>query len=387
MEQIELREALVAFNLLQSENYDGAAHDLVPAQEHIRQVLSNFTLERGLVRLAVECAPDVRSLRNKLDNSANYGRNADKKLEQAMAMRQDVLTLMERRNAEAKAMAFPGYDAMVLAADGISTGWLKSELQTYLDRHLTTVAHRVKAERLSMDEWFSWIKHLGALSKTYEPLPLIEAFEKRLGLKDILPCLDVQVTDSFCFASQTQTSIHMQVSPVKDADSWTTLFHEFGHAYVYASIPENDLPWLSPLVDEVIAVLYENAAIRLLAEEPLRTCALNLRHIEYTRTCISGLFELALWQDRSDPESLYEQWYSRLGLHVDPAMWSLDSFRSIDPMTIFAYTVGQSLADALPDEKFIPILQELSPQAADITLFDLVGKIKQTIKEQVKLPV
>ena len=41
-------------------------------------------------------------------------------------------------------------------------------------------------------------------------------------------------------------------------------------------------------------------------------------------------------------------------------------------MTIFAYTLGQSLADGLTDERLTELLPELSRRAADMTLGELV---------------
>ena len=120
--------------------------------------------------------------RNKLDNSENYGKSGEKRAALARAMRQDVLTLMDRRDAAARALGFSGYDAAILQADGISRDWLWGELGAYLDRRLPDTARRVRAEGLSMDRWFSWIAGQGALGRTLEPLPLLEAFGKRLGM-------------------------------------------------------------------------------------------------------------------------------------------------------------------------------------------------------------
>ena len=114
--------------------------------------------------------------------SENYGKSGEKRAALARAMRQDVLTLMDRRDAAARALGFSGYDAAILQADGISREWLLGELGAYLDRHLPDTARRVRAEGLSMDRWFSWIAGQGALGRTLEPLPLLEAFGKRLGM-------------------------------------------------------------------------------------------------------------------------------------------------------------------------------------------------------------
>lgn len=371
----ELNTALLAFNKLQSENYDGQAHDLQPAQERIRELLTGMEKRRGLVRLDIECQPEVRFLRNKLDDYSNYGSSAIKSGELAMRMRPDVLELMKRRNAAAVKLGYSGYAAAILEADGLHTDWLDKKLNVYLDRHLPNAAKRAAAAKISIDDWYPWISRESVLEQTYSPMTLLNDFAHRLGLENVIPKLDIRMEDSFCYASQSDAEhIVMQISPVCDVSSWTTLFHEFGHACVYANLPGNALPFLSSLVDETIAVLFENAAVRILARDPFRSQAISMLHTEYTRTCISGLFELDLWRDSGNPEALYEHWYYRLGVSVDAYKWAADSFRSIDCMTIFAYTIGQLLADSVSDEKLIRLLPGLAEGAADMTLYDLVEK-------------
>lgn len=72
MDKRTLYQAVVDFNRLQSENNAGTAHNLQPARECIRTALDGAELKRGLVRLAMECQPEVYPLRNRLDNWANY---------------------------------------------------------------------------------------------------------------------------------------------------------------------------------------------------------------------------------------------------------------------------------------------------------------------------
>ena len=369
----ELSDALFCLNRLQSENYDGETHDLQPAQERIRHLLSHMELSRGLVRLMIECQQDVRNLRNKLDDCSNYGVNTVRCNDCGIKMRPDVLELMNRRNVAAARLGYTSYGSAILEADDLTAAWVKSKLNAYLDMHLSDVARRAKEADIFIDDWFAWLSRENALEHIYDLILLLDTFTHRLGIKDVLPKLNIRSADSFCYASQLDSEhIIMQVSPISDVASWTTVFHEFGHACVYANLPKNSLPYLSPLVDEVFAVLFENLAVRLLAEGTLRSRALSVLHTEYTRTCISGMFELDLWQDPSDPERLYESWYHRLGVKVEPCKWAVDSFRSIDCMTIFAYTIGQILADFASDEKLLHLLPKLVKRAADITLFDLV---------------
>ena len=350
MDKRTLYQAVVDFNRLQSENNAGAAHNLQPARECIRTALDGAKRKRGLVCLAMECQPEVYPLRNRLDNWANYP--GETRAGRARKMRPDVLALMERRDAAAVSLGYVGYADGILAADGLQGDWLIGKLTDYLKIHLPATAKWAHEENIAMVDWFSRLHRMAMLMEPSAPMPLLETFACRMGLEPVLPRLSIAMTDHFCFASQTDSRrIHLAISPIDSMYSWCTLYHEFGHACVYASLPQNDLPWLSPLVDEVIAVLFAHTALQLLCDDGLRSRGLAVLHTDYTRACVSGLFKLDLWRNRTDPERLYQNWYSQLGVQVEPEEWALDSFRSIDCMTVFAYPLGQALAESIPAGK------------------------------------
>ena len=102
-------------------------------------------------------------------------------------------------------------------------------------------------------------------------------------------------------------------------------------------------------MDELIAVLFENAGIRLMGDEALREHA------------------------------LYEEQYAALGVRVWPEAWALDSFRSIDCMTIGAYALGQRLADALPARIDWPAVLRVAVRAAaeGAGVMDLFEKVRE----------
>lgn len=374
-----LQEALLYYNRLQSENNDGAENDLEPAQEKLYQLLKRMNLEKGLVRLAVDTHPNVRKMRNRLDNQSNYGDETVKRSERALRMRPDVLCLMDLRNEAAKEIGYCDYVSAILKAEDLDVEEVMKQLTLYLNQHLSSVTLKVKEKDISIRDWYEW-QHSKVISEICQPSPLLESFAERLHLKAVLSDLEIHIKDSFCFASQIdENRILIQLSPIKTVGNWCTMFHEFGHACVYKKLPENALPRLSSLMDEVIAVLFENAAIRLLLDEPLQRQALDYLHTEYTRTCISALFELDLWNHPSQPEELYEKWYHRLGVKVYRQDWALDSFRSIDCMSVFAYTLGQIIADSLTDEKLVDFLLILIEKATDLTLKQVLIEMQAEI--------
>lgn len=375
MDAKALQDAVMAFNRLQSENNDSAANDLEPAQERIRALLAGQALTRGLTRWAIETQPDVRRLRNRLDDWDNYGAAETSASDRARAMRPDVLELMRWRDGTAISMGAANYVQAVLAADGLSVTALRERLNAYSAAHLDAVAARTGG--MPMERWFDWLNAQGAIESPCEPVSLLTAFARRLGLEWVLSRIDVRSTGSFCFASMVdEGKIRLHIAPVRHVRAWSTLFHEFGHACVYASLPPHALPWLSPLVDEALAVLFENAAIRLLAPEPLRTRALEMAHTEYTRACVSALYELDLWEKPREAEALYVRWYRRLGVRVQPECWALDSFRSIDCMTILAYPIGQAMADGVSDAQLAQGLPIWARDAAETTLADLMVRVR-----------
>ena len=62
-----------------------------------------------------------------------------------------------------------------------------------------------------------------------------------------------------------------------------------------------------------------------------------------------------------------------------PEAWALDSFRSIDCMTIGAYALGQRLADALPARTDWPAVLRVAVRAAaeGAGVMDLFEKVRE----------
>ncbi len=355
----KLTNAVFAFNRLQSENNNGAGHDLLPAQKAIRNALSGFPLQAGLIWHRIETDDTVAPLRNRLDDWNNYPKE-----NRAAAMRQAVLMLMEKRNAAARSIGYDDFPAAILSADGVDEKAVEIILTDYLEQN-TADLHRLMGG-IRMEDWFDRLEELAAMTGELSPIPLLEQFAGLLGIGNLSQ--KMQLTHgSFAYAAQlAEEEILLSVSPIRSLRAYATLFHELGHGILYLHLPKNGLPTLTRLADEMFAVLCENAAVRTLQPE-LRDKTLRLMRLEYARTAVSGLFELALWKDQREPEALYARYYQQLGVALQPERWSLDSFRSIDPMTIMGYTLGQSLADDLTDEELIRLIRKILKEPGELT--------------------
>ena len=120
MDNKDLNKAVLFLNKLQSENYDGATHDLEPAQDRIYKLLSEIKLEHGLVRLAIDCHPNVRKLRNQLDEGSLYSEQLISRSEISKNMHPDVLKLMSLRNDASRLLGYKDYVNAILEADNVT---------------------------------------------------------------------------------------------------------------------------------------------------------------------------------------------------------------------------------------------------------------------------
>lgn len=352
---LTLNDTLLQLQRLQYENDAGATHDLLPLQSELHELLNHQTLQGGLVRRWIESDPDVAMLRDRADAWAPPP-TAD-----------EVLELMQRRNDSAFQLGYAGYHWAILSADGLSPRTLREHLTPLLAQDLDFASSAARdAGITTMADWFPALHRDGQLSASLDPLPLLERFADALHVRDVLACTQVTVAEGCSFASRTgERSFHMQVAPIDTVNDWRTLFHEFGHVCTYALAPAEHLPRLSTVTDEMLAVLFEHAAAHLLAEEPLRQRVLQEMRMDHARCAVSSLFELDLWQYPARAESLYTQHYGKLVASPDPAVWYLDSFRSIDCMTVHGYALGQLLATRIAPEELLTRLPDLCRHACD----------------------
>jgi oligoendopeptidase F len=124
---------------------------------------------------------------------------------------------------------------------------------------------------------------------------------------------------------------------------------ELGHAISYYFNKEEGLYKVLPAsYDEAMAVVIEYIAPKIILDENIQGKLRDIQVLEYTRCTISSLFEFELWENPKNAENLYIKHYSKLGFKINnPSIWAADSFRSIDPVYIHNYVIGDILAKQL----------------------------------------
>lgn len=136
--------------------------------------------------------------------------------------------------------------------------------------------------------------------------------------------------------------VRILARPARSLHQWLTLTHEMGHALRHLSCTQTGVPatWTT-VDDETGAIIVEHLASTALLPATLAARARDIQLLEAVRCAISARFELDLWDRPDDAQQLYSKWYGRLvDGTFDPALWALDSFRSIDPMSVFSYVIG-----------------------------------------------
>lgn len=386
--------------LLQWRNYfENGAHDLSFLDNQFFILARHFLnpieltpadrqseiLQMLIGRDLVDKNPAAAKLRNRLDNPDNYrdssestpdanrdvsagasasasvdatDRTTDARRAMALKMRPDVLNLMHIRNGLAKDRGFYSYPELVLAIEELDRDHLINLLQEYLASNLPKAQHLIAKYNIRWESWFSDLERISPLTATaaaaapeFDPIAAIDQFLALLELTAARRKIKINFQEHGLagMASEvTPGDVRIMVAPVASLSGFKVLFHELGHALAYCFNQEQGLYRILPAsYDEAMAVVIEHFAPRLLLDSDAQEKAAEIDVLEHTRCAISALFELELWESftSKQPEDLYLEHYSRLGVRIDhPELWALDSFRSIDPVYIHNYVIGAVLA-------------------------------------------
>lgn len=309
---------------------------------------------RGLV----DKQPAVSLLRNRLDDWDNYSLGlppagegpAGRRLLLAAKMQPDVLRLMQLRTRLARQMGYLSYPELVLQSEELDLAWVQQLVNEYLEQHLDTARQLIQEHRITWGNWFSALSGLGQLSVTADAETMADQVCSRLGFTDALPSLSWRV-NSDGLAGYTGVlapgrDVRMLLRPIRSLAELRTFCHELGHACCHALNRATGLcqTWTASY-DEAMAVLLEQIGLQLLLPKATLAQAEQVALLENVRCAISFLFELDVWEQPEQAETLYNQHYGQLGLDVgNPQVWALDSFRSIDPMYIHNYVLGAVIA-------------------------------------------
>ena len=322
-----------------------------------------IVFSKRYIREWIEKSKEVSVLRNKLDDFDNYiDEEKITKEELAEKICPDVIRLMKLRDDKSIEIGFSSYMNAILKSDNMTYQMLIDLLNDYLDKNLERANQIIEKYNIRWETWFNDIESIGnslnktdkSIAVTIDAYKILYKFAEKMDMLEVLEKVKIYCEDSVCFATKVASDdIRINVGEIKSINDVRTLFHEFGHAilYYYSSKNTDDIYFdITPCLDEVFAVIIENIApIVTLSENEVEKID-EINCLEYTRTAISGLFELELWNDSSLAEKLYTKYYYKLSIEIEnPKLWCLDSFRSIDCMYIYNYTLGQIASEHFKD--------------------------------------
>lgn len=347
-----------------------AAHDLAPLDRQLYHLIKDnqqppeFSGRKReiwhkiVTRSLVDRHPDVAHLRNRLDNWDNYLDEAHADLTTdtarsllAQRMRPDVLQLIELRNQLAQRYGFLSYAELALNCEDLESRTVLEAVKDYLYSHLERARTLVQEHRMTWETWFQIIDTIGDIQFEYQPQTLMKELLNQLGLEDLHQHIKLVVRErglagyTGCLAVPDDIRILLREN--HSLHGVKTLFHELGHAVYHAANREQGLyvTW-SYTEDEVMAVVFECIGIEIMLGTEQAKAVESISLLENVRCAISTLFEHDLWHQPSAAETLYLKHYSKLGMPiVDPGIWALDSFRSIDPVYIHSYVLGAQIAE------------------------------------------
>ena len=316
------------------------------------------------LKYQIENDSEIAYLRNKLDDKKNYissdfsdQSNSDYKLELSKRMSSDVVNIIKLRNYKARELEFASYPDLIFHTEELEKDCVVKSIKNFLDKNLSKANLLIEKYNLSWDNWFTNLREAGQL-KNIDPEYYIENFLDKLNLNHIRSGLKFdfikQPISGIAFCISSPEDIRILLKPLDSIFQCKTLFHETGHGINYTSNQADGIYNLfTNSFDETMAVIWDNIGIKICLSDQEQEIAKDIKLLEAIRTAISFLFEIKLWKNPESAEVLFEQYYSKLDITMsNPKLWSLDSFRYIDPVYVYNYSLGEIYA-----KKIISILE------------------------------
>ncbi len=370
-----LKELYYKSNLLQFENdVNYANYSLDQIDQELFTALEKIPNSGKLIRKKIEANPEVSVLRNRLDDWDHYGSKPYNRDKLSKAMRDDLFNLMKIRNNVARDLGYCGYVDAALVSDGLLKEDLVHELNWFLEKNLDAASAFASENKMTWEAWFSDLNRISKASQILDLQSEMSEFLGQLGLENAFESVSIYHEKAFAFTTMCgDNDIRMVLSKDNSLFGLTTAYHEMGHAFAYG-INKTKSYEITPCIDEMFAVMVENVASVLMMGGYDRSIVKRIIQLEYTRAAISALFELSLWDDPERGEMLYREFYERLLAPVENSdRFILDSFRSIDPMRIYAYPLGQIAA-----ERFLNKYRGLSNNAIGEKLAGIASRLPLT---------
>ena len=391
----ELEEKLIALNeeleLKQFENYYmNQDHDLNKINRRIYKILSAAPRKAKLTgrreevfnstyyRYMVENSPEVAGLRNKLDigrrrkeyidndytDSLDDEPLADRselRREMALNMRDDVIELMRRRNDRAKDLGFDSYPDLIYSCSELQRKDVERAIEDYLQSNLERANEIIEKYNrkhdldLNRDNYFKKLRGLLSFAESREPVGELKKYFSELGYDDLLSSLTVyeqEEISGIVMAVSIPDDVRMMITPLDSLWKLKVFYHECGHAACYSSIREDGIYGiLSTFYDELMAVLFENIAGEIFFEAEEKKMYKEFQLLEAVRCSISFLFEAELWNSPEEAEELFRRYQKLLDLPAkEDCKWTLDTFRSLDPVYMHNYVLGEIYSQRIVDQ-------------------------------------
>ncbi len=303
---------------------------------------------RGLV----DKHPAVTKLLNRLDlgnREEHYGRAGMSDVELARRMQPDVLALMHRRNELSFQLGHSSYPHLVFFSEEMSLPRVKAQVEEYVEEHLVRVRRFVSSHNVRWQSWFGDLRRLGEGELGFEPKQIQQRLMKKLGLFHLGDNITTSVKESgfgLCRPVKIPDDIRILLKDDTSLMGLATLCHETGHALPHsANCTEGLFKTFPQIHDEALAVILEEIGLYILLEGQQLELARQINLAENVRCGLSCLFEFELWDHPDQAEELYRHHFGRLGVEIeDPAVWTLDTFRTLDPVYNHNYVLGGEYA-------------------------------------------
>ncbi len=291
-------------------------------------------------RELVDRHPQVATLRNWFDTGSGE--------RDLPAARTKALELFTLRDSLAREAGFDSYAALAMDSQELSLPAVEALAADYLEKHAFECKGLANKYGLAWATWHDDIRRIGG---DYFPERLDTILDKllaKLGLSNARGRIRVFVKQAAAVSGYTGVlhvpdDIRLVVRPASSLGRVRTFFHESGHAIYHACNKENGVftTW-DCATDEGLASLMEHVAARLLLDDKQRGYLKDISLLETMRCAASFTFEMALYRNPSAAEELYKKTNERLGITVaKPQRWVLDTFRTVDPLTIQNYVLGE----------------------------------------------
>ena len=306
-------------------------------------------------RALVDHHPDISRLRDRLDDPAAYDSlpspaSPASLRRLAAAMEPDLVALIRLRGRLAHELGAPSYTHLAMAAEGLELGELEAELRRARDRSLVAAGKLVEDAGLTIDTWADDLDRIAGPAEA-NVSAVVRDVADRLDCGDLLDRITWSVRDGplagWAVAVSIPDDVRLVVRPVRSIRDLATVLHELGHAFAYAATEALGIRGIpSDTQDEVMGTILERIGLELLGLYAT-TGLSTVEAAETARTATSALFEMAIQDEPERAQELFGSWFSPVAPVSDPVIWTLDTFRSVDPCRVHAYALGAGLADTL----------------------------------------